>query len=62
MLADKMVALDYVESISHETVGQILKKTRLNPWRVVEWVIPAADAAFACTMEDVLEVYSSVKS
>ncbi len=30
LLADKMVALDYVESISHESVRQILKKTKLN--------------------------------
>ena len=27
LLADKMVALDYVEHISHESVRQILKKT-----------------------------------
>jgi len=30
LLADKMVTLDYVESISHESVRQILKKTKLN--------------------------------
>lgn len=30
MLANKMVELDYVESISHETVRQTLKKTKLN--------------------------------
>jgi transposase len=30
LLADKMVALDYVESISHESVRQILKKTKLS--------------------------------
>jgi len=30
MLADKMVELDYVETISHETVRQILKKTKLS--------------------------------
>ena len=30
MLADKMVELDYVESISHETVRQTLKKMKLN--------------------------------
>ena len=28
LLADKMVALDYVEHISHESVRQILKKTK----------------------------------
>lgn len=30
LLADKMVVLDYVESISHESVRQILKKTKLS--------------------------------
>lgn len=30
MLADKMVELDYVESISHETVRQTLKKMKLS--------------------------------
>ena len=33
MLADKMVALKYVEAVSHETVRQVLKKTNLNPGR-----------------------------
>lgn len=31
LLADQMVELDYVESISHETVRQILKKTNSSP-------------------------------
>lgn len=30
MLADKMIELKYAESISHETVRQVLKKTKLN--------------------------------
>ena len=30
LLADKMVELKYVDSISHETVRQVLKKTKLN--------------------------------
>jgi transposase len=30
MLADKMVELNYAESISHETIRQVLKKTNLN--------------------------------
>lgn len=33
LLADKMVELEYVESISYESVRQILKKTSLNPGR-----------------------------
>lgn len=31
LLADKMVELEYVETISHESVRQILKKHQLNP-------------------------------
>jgi len=31
LLADKMVELEYVDTISHETVRQTLKKTSLNP-------------------------------
>jgi hypothetical protein len=30
MLADKMVELKYADSVSHETVRQVLKKTKLN--------------------------------
>lgn len=33
LLADKMVELEYVEDISHETVRRVLKKTNLNPGR-----------------------------
>jgi hypothetical protein len=30
LLADKLVSLGYVESISHESVRQVLKKTSLS--------------------------------
>lgn len=30
MLADKMIELAYVDSVSHETVRQVLKKTKLS--------------------------------
>jgi len=30
LLADKMVELKYAESVSHETIRQVLKKTKLN--------------------------------
>ena len=33
LLADKMAELQYVESISHVSVGNILKKANLNPGR-----------------------------
>ena len=31
LLADKAVELDYIDSISYETVRRVLKKTKLNP-------------------------------
>lgn len=31
LLADKVVELDFVDSISYKTVGEILKKTNYNP-------------------------------
>lgn len=33
LLAEKMVELEYVETISHESVRQLLKKHQLNPGR-----------------------------
>ena len=33
LLGEKMVELEYVESISHESVRQLLKKHQLNPGR-----------------------------
>ncbi len=31
LLADKVVELDYIDKISHETIRRFLKKTNLNP-------------------------------
>ena len=31
LLADKMVELEYIDSLSHESVRQVLKKTNLSP-------------------------------
>lgn len=30
LLADKVIELDYIDIVSHETIRQVLKKTRLN--------------------------------
>lgn len=58
LLADKMVELNYVDSLSHEGVRQNLKKNKLKPWLVKEWCIPPkCNAEFVCRMEEVLEVY-----
>jgi hypothetical protein len=31
LLADKVVELEYIDQVSHETIRQVLKKTKLNP-------------------------------
>ncbi len=33
LLAEQMVSLEYVEHMSHQSVGEILKKTKLSPGR-----------------------------
>lgn len=58
LLADKVVKLEYVDSVSHETVRQTLKRNELKPWQKKEWCIPPkANAEFVYHMEDVLDVY-----
>ena len=60
LLADKLVTLEEVdiESVSHETVRQVLKKNELKPWRYEQWVIPPQEnAEFVYHMEDVLTLY-----
>jgi hypothetical protein len=59
LLADKMVELEYVEdSLSDETVRQVLTKNKLKQKQKKQWCIPPkANAEFFCQMEDVLEVY-----
>lgn len=59
LLSEKMVEMNYIESVSHTTVGKVLKKNSLKPHLVQEWCIPQEQSAdFAACMEDVLEVYS----
>lgn len=59
MLANQLVELGYVETVSHETVRQVLLANELKPWIKKQWCIPTApDADFVYHMEDVLEVYT----
>ena len=59
LLAEKMVQMAYIDSISHTSVGAVLRKNCLKPHLVKEWCIPKEQSAdFAACMEDVLEVYS----
>ena len=60
LLAERFVELEQVEidSISHETVRQVLKKNEIKPWQRKEWVIaPQANAEFVCRMENILDLY-----
>ena len=58
MLADKLIELEVVETVSKETVRTTLKKNELKPWLKEEWCIPETqNAEFVCAMEDVLAVY-----
>jgi hypothetical protein len=58
LLADQLVELEIVDTISIETVRQALKKNELKPHLKEQWCIPPeGDAEFVCAMEDVLEVY-----
>ena len=59
LLASQLVELGYVETVSHETVRQVLLANELKPWIKHQWCIPTqADAEFVYQMEDVLAVYT----
>ncbi len=59
LLANRLVELGYVETVSHETVRQVLLANELKPWIKKQCCIPTApDAEFVYHMEDVLEVYT----
>lgn len=59
ILARQVVELEIVESISHETIRQTLKKNGITQRKIAYWVIPPnSDAEFAANMEEVLETYS----
>src|SRR5207253_10884656 len=56
LLAERAVALEIVESVSHETMRQTLKKNGMTNRKIQYWVIPPeADAEFVAHMEEVLE-------
>jgi len=58
LLADRLVELSVVDSISHITVKRTLEKNELKPWLSEQWCIaPEANGEFVACMEDVLDVY-----
>ncbi len=57
-LADRVVALNYIDSISYQTVRRVLKKNEIKPWKKKGWVIPPEqNADFVAALEKVLDVY-----
>jgi len=59
LLADRVIELKIVDSVSHETIRRVLQDNELKPWLKEEWCIPPkANAEFVYHMEDVLDVYT----
>ena len=58
LLADRLVALTRLESLSYEAVRLVLKND-LKPWQHQKWCIPTViGAKFVCGMEDILDLYA----
>jgi transposase len=58
LLADRLVKLEVVGAVSHETVRRVLNDIDLKPWLQEEWCLPEeASAEFVCQMEEVLDLY-----
>lgn len=58
LLAERLVALTDLESISTETVRRHLAENELKPWQKRMWCIPKVDAEFVARMEDLLDLYA----
>ena len=58
LLAERLVALTDLESISTETVRRHLAENELKPWQKRMWCIPKVNAEFVARMEDLLDLYS----
>ena len=57
LLADRLVVLTDLESVSAETVRRRLRENALKPWQQRMWCIPKFNADYVANMEDVLDVY-----
>ena len=59
LLADRMVELTDVGTLSYQTTRRVLERNELRPWLRTQWLIPPkANAEFVWRMEDVLAVYT----
>ena len=50
LLANKLISLEIVDSVSPQTVLNTLNKNELKPWQKREWCIPEASSEFVCKM------------
>lgn len=57
LLADRLVELGFIESISHTQVGRILEKNELKPWQRKQWCIGKVTSGFLWRMEKILDLY-----
>jgi len=57
LLADRLVELGFIESISHTQVGRILEKNELKPWQRRQWCIGDVTTEFLWRMEKILDIY-----
>jgi hypothetical protein len=59
LLADRLVALTRLESLSYEAVPPGAKKNDLKPWQRQKGCIPTViGARFVWCMEDILDLYT----
>jgi len=58
LLANQLIALTDLETISHETIRNRLKENDLKPWQKKMWCIGKLDAAYIARMEHILDLYA----
>lgn len=58
LLAEQMMVLGYIDSLSNVTVYRKLKANEIKPWQLKSWCIGKPSAKFVAKMEDVLDVYA----
>jgi transposase len=58
LLADAVVSLTELTSLSAETVRRRLAEQKIKPWQRKMWCIPKVDAEYVARMEDVLDLYA----
>ncbi|WDE06712.1 IS630 family transposase [Thalassomonas viridans] len=58
LIADRLIALTDLQTISLETIRSRLKQNQLKPWQKKMWCLGKLDSDFIAQMEAVLELYA----